>query len=181
MEQLADALKSSGYRSVIFSMTEYSRESDVTKLIGSAPGYAGAQTWPELFSHIAACRRLVICFDEIEKAHPLIMKTLMQLLDKGRLSWNGEIGDFRDCIILFTSNLEQQKMVDAKNLTLKKFDSPVEALRSSELKKVSQIFAVLLKVFRFQSKYGEGSIVFWFTTLYKLRMLSKSLFKNAAS
>lgn len=135
VEQLADALKSSGYRSVIFSMTEYSRESDVTKLIGSAPGYAGAQTRPELFSHIAACRRLVICFDEIEKAHPLIMKTLMQLLDKGRLSWNGEIGDFRDCIILFTSNLEQQKMVDAKNLTLKKFDSPVEALRSSELKK----------------------------------------------
>lgn len=134
-EQLADALKPNGYRSVIFSMTEYSRESDVAKLIGSAPGYAGAQNRPELFSRIAACRRLVICFDEIEKAHPLIMRTLMQLLDKGRLSWNGENGDFRDCIILFTSNLEQEKMVEAKNIVIKKFKSQVEALRSNELKK----------------------------------------------
>ena len=116
-------------------MTEYSRESDLAKLIGSAPGYAGAQNRPELFSRIAACRRLVICFDEIEKAHPLIMRTLMQLLDKGRLSWNGENGDFRDCIILFTSNLEQEKMVEAKNIVIKKFKSQVEALRSNELKK----------------------------------------------
>ncbi len=134
-EQLATALKKQGYRPVIFSMTEYSRESDVAKLIGSAPGYSGANVRPELFTQIASSRKLVICFDEIEKAHPQIMRTLMQLLDKGRLTWNGENGDFRDCIILFTSNLEQAKMVEAKNVVLKKYPSVIEALRSSELKK----------------------------------------------
>lgn len=133
-ELLAEALKPEGYRSVIFSMNEFSRESDIGRLIGSAPGYAGAQQRPELFKRIASCSRLIICFDEIEKAHPQIMRTLMQLLDKGKLSWNGETGDFRDCIILFTSNLEQQKMVEAKNVVLKKYDTPVAALRSSELK-----------------------------------------------
>lgn len=134
-EQLALALKKQGYRSVIFSMTEYSRESDVAKLIGSAPGFSGSNTRPELFTQIASSRKLVICFDEIEKAHPQIMRTLMQLLDKGRLNWNGETGDFRDCIILFTSNLEQGKMVEAKSVVLKKYPTPIEALRSSELKK----------------------------------------------
>lgn len=133
-ELLAEALKPQGYRSVVFSMNEFSRESDIGKLIGSAPGYAGAQQRPELFKRIASCSRLVICFDEIEKAHPQIMRTLMQLLDKGKLSWNGETGDFRDCIILFTSNLEQQKMVEAKNVVLKKYASSTAALRSSELK-----------------------------------------------
>lgn len=134
-ERLAEALKTEGYRSVVFNMTEYSRESDIAKLIGSAPGYAGSQIRPELFNRIAACLRVVICFDEIEKAHPSIMRVLMQLLDKGRLSWNGESGDFRDCIIVFTSNLEQKKMVEAKNVILKRFNSPVDALRSNELKR----------------------------------------------
>lgn len=134
-EQLSLALKKQGYRSVVFSMTEYSRESDVAKLIGSAPGYSGSNVRPELFTRIASSSKLVICFDEIEKAHPQIMRTLMQLLDKGRLTWNGEIGDFRDCIVLFTSNLEQAKMVEAKSVVLKKYPTVAEALRSSELKK----------------------------------------------
>lgn len=134
-EQLSLALKKQGYRSVIFSMTEYSRETDVAKLIGSASGYSGSNVRPELFTRIASTRKLVICFDEIEKAHPQIMRTLMQLLDKGRLTWNGETGDFRDCIILFTSNLEQAKMVEAKSVVLKKYPTTIEALRSSELKK----------------------------------------------
>lgn len=159
-ECLANALKKDGYRSVVFSMTEYSRESDVAKLIGSAPGYAGANERPELFRQIAECPRLVICFDEIEKAHPLIMRTLMQLLDKGRLSWNGEIGDFKDCIILFTSNLEQQKMVETKNTVLKLYSSSVEALRSNRMKQriaeicsSSKIFQVPVEVWGRINRY----------------------------
>jgi ATP-dependent Clp protease ATP-binding subunit ClpA len=115
VELLAEILQSLDYEYCYFAMTEFSQEYAVSNLIGSPKGYIGSEDEPRLFEALKRSRRLVICFDEIEKAHEKILKALMQLMDKGFLSWSKGEGDFRECIICFTSNAQMQKMVDLKS------------------------------------------------------------------
>lgn len=113
-KMLAKSLEAIGYIYSNYDMTDYSDEHTVSKLIGSPPGFVGSQTRPKLFDDLKKSKRLVILFDEIEKAHSRIPLVLMQLLDEGRLTWNNERGDFSQCIIFFTSNAERDKMVEKK-------------------------------------------------------------------
>jgi ATP-dependent Clp protease ATP-binding subunit ClpB len=132
-ELLAASLQSSGYRFVPLMMNEFQQEQDAYKLIGSPPGYVGSETPPRLFDELEKSNRLVILFDEIEKAHEKVITTLMQLLDKGKLSWNEKEGDFTDCILMFTSNAERDKVVAQKNQHLKNFQgNPVDALVNAD-------------------------------------------------
>ena len=111
---LAEALQTCGFDYCDFQMTEFSEEHRVSSLIGSPPGYIGSEEEPRLFKALKQSNRLVILFDEIEKAHDKVLKALMQLVEEGKLSWNGGQGDFRECIICFTSNKQMQEMVDLK-------------------------------------------------------------------
>ncbi|MEI2757335.1 MAG: AAA family ATPase [Chitinophagaceae bacterium] len=132
-ELLAASLQNSGYRFVPLMMNEFQQEQDAYKLIGSPPGYVGSETPPRLFDELEKSSRLVILFDEIEKAHEKVITTLMQLLDKGKLSWNEKEGDFTDCILLFTSNAERDKVVAQKNQHLKYFQgNPVDVLVNAD-------------------------------------------------
>jgi len=115
VELLAEALQPLGYEYCYFAMTEFSQEHAVSNLIGSPKGYVGSEDEPKLFEALNRSKKLVILFDEIEKAHDKIIKALMQLMDKGFLSWSRGDGDFRECIICFTSNAEMQRVVDLKN------------------------------------------------------------------
>jgi len=115
VELLAEALQPLGYEFCYFAMNEFSQEQTVSNLIGSPRGYVGSEEEPRLFAALNRSPRLVICFDEIEKAHARILTALMQLLDKGFLSWNKGEGDFKECIICFTSNAQRQELVDLKN------------------------------------------------------------------
>jgi ATP-dependent Clp protease ATP-binding subunit ClpA len=133
--KIQKAMESHGFGYLEFSMIEFQSEHDYSKIIGSPPGYVGSPTRPVLFDHLKKHKRLVICFDELERAHEKVIQGLMQLLDKGKLSWNNEEGDFKECIIIFTSNLEQEKVVMAKNKTVAEYEgNKTEALISSTLK-----------------------------------------------
>jgi hypothetical protein len=118
-ETFQKALIESGFSYVYLDMNAYKDGSTYSKLLGSAPGYVSSTETPKLFAEIKKNRRLIICFDEMEKAHPDIFTTLMQLVDQGELSNNNYTGNFKECILFFTSNLAQEKVIEAKNNLLK--------------------------------------------------------------
>jgi len=91
---------------VKINMGEYSSEFDVSKIAGSAPGYAGYDDEPALIKGVREKPNSVVLFDEIEKAHPSIQKILLNILDTGEMQDNkGNRVSFRNTIIIFTTNL----------------------------------------------------------------------------
>ena len=87
-------------------MSEYQESHNVSRLIGSPPGYVGYDDAGQLTEQVRRRPFSVILFDEIEKAHPEIFNVLLQVLDDGRLTdGHGRTVDFRNCIIIMTSNL----------------------------------------------------------------------------
>jgi ATP-dependent Clp protease ATP-binding subunit ClpB len=87
-------------------MSEYQEKFSVTRLIGSPPGYVGYEEGGQLTEAIRRKPYSVVLFDEIEKAHPDVFNTLLQVLDDGRLTDNkGRVVNFKNTIIIMTSNL----------------------------------------------------------------------------
>ena len=96
---------------VRFDMSEYQEEYTVSRLIGSAPGYVGYENGGLLTESVRKNPHSIILFDEIEKAHSSIYNVLLQVLDYGTLTDNqGRKADFRNCIIIFTSNAGARDM-----------------------------------------------------------------------
>lgn len=96
---------------VRFDMSEYQEEYTVSRLIGSAPGYVGYENGGLLTESVRKNPHSIILFDEIEKAHSSIYNVLLQVLDYGTLTDNqGRRADFRNCIIIFTSNAGARDM-----------------------------------------------------------------------
>ena len=90
---------------VRFDMSEYQEKHTVAKLIGAPAGYVGYEDGGALTEAIRKTPHCVLLFDEIEKAHPDIFKTFLQVMDYGKLADNkGRKADFRNCIIIMTSN-----------------------------------------------------------------------------
>lgn len=110
--QLAAAL---GARLIRLDMSEYSGKEDVSKLIGTAPGYVGFDQAGLLTEPVIKHPNCVVLLDEIEKAHPAIHNLLLQTLDEGRLTDNtGRTADFTDAVILMTSNVGAREAEAAK-------------------------------------------------------------------
>ncbi len=87
-------------------MSEYQERHTVSRLIGAPPGYVGYDEGGQLTEAIRRRPYAVILFDEIEKAHPEVFNVLLQLLDDGRLTdGHGRTVDFRNCVIIMTSNI----------------------------------------------------------------------------
>ena len=94
-----------------FDMSEYQEAYSISKLIGSAPGYVGYENGGLLTDSVRKNPRSIILFDEIEKAHKDIYNTLLQVLDYGTLTDSqGRKADFRNCLIIFTSNAGASEM-----------------------------------------------------------------------
>lgn len=86
-------------------MSEYNEKSSISKMIGSAPGYVGYGEGGQLTEKVKHNPFSIVLFDEIEKAHPEVFNTFLQLLDDGRLTdGEGTTVDFTNCIIVMTSN-----------------------------------------------------------------------------
>ena len=115
VETFANAMESSGFSYIYLDMSQYDTKEKANNLIGSPLGFVGSGHTTNLFKAIKENRRLVICFDEIEKADASILKLLMQFVDKGELSNNNYTGDFKECIVFFTSNLAQNEVIEQKN------------------------------------------------------------------
>ncbi|MBR5975646.1 MAG: ATP-dependent Clp protease ATP-binding subunit [Clostridiales bacterium] len=87
-------------------MSEYMEKHDVSKLIGSPPGYVGYEEGGQLTEKVRRMPYSVVLFDEIEKAHPEIFNSMLQILDDGRLTdGQGRVVDFKNTIIIMTSNI----------------------------------------------------------------------------
>lgn len=105
-KQLANYLYGSEENMLRFDMSEYQSEIDVSKLLGSAPGYVGYKESGLLVKRLAKYPESVVLFDEIEKAHPKIYDVLLQLLDEGFVTGSdGNKVDATKALIIFTSNI----------------------------------------------------------------------------
>ena len=110
---LAEALFDTEDNMVRLDMSEYMEKHSVSRLIGAPPGYVGYDEGGQLTEAVRRKPYSVILFDEIEKAHPDVFNTLLQLLDDGRLTDSqGRTVDFRNCIIIMTSNIGSMHLLD---------------------------------------------------------------------
>lgn len=110
---LAEALFDSEQKLIRLDMSEYTDMADKNKIIGSPPGYAGSDEGGRLTQAVLKHPQSVILFDEIEKAHPEIFNLFLHLLDDGRLTDSkGETVSFRDTIILMTSNIGSEYILE---------------------------------------------------------------------
>mgnify|MGYP000645699276 FL=1 len=99
-----------------FDMSEYMEKHAASRLIGAAPGYVGYEEGGQLTEAVRRKPYSVILFDEIEKAHPDVFNILLQVLDDGRLTDNkGVTVDFKNTIIILTSNIGSAKIIEIDN------------------------------------------------------------------
>lgn len=114
---LAESLFGDENSMIRIDMSEYMEPHSVSKLIGSPPGYVGFEEGGQLTEKIRRKPYSVILFDEIEKAHPDVMNMLLQILDDGRLTdSNGRTVNFKNTVIIMTSNLGARLITDKKML-----------------------------------------------------------------
>jgi ATP-dependent Clp protease ATP-binding subunit ClpB len=99
-------------------MSEYMEKHTVSRLIGAPPGYVGYDEGGQLTEAVRRRPYCVVLFDEIEKAHPEVFNILLQLLDDGRLTdGQGRTIDFKNAIVIMTSNLGSDLILEAKDMT----------------------------------------------------------------
>ena len=106
---------------VRFDMSEYMEKHSASRLIGAAPGYVGYEEGGQLTEAVRRKPYSVILFDEIEKAHPDVFNILLQVLDDGRLTDNkGVTVDFKNTIIILTSNIGSSKIISIEDKSKRK-------------------------------------------------------------
>ncbi len=97
-------------------MSEYMEKFSVSRLIGAPPGYVGYDEGGELTEAVRRNPYSIVLFDEIEKAHPDVLNLLLQILDDGRVTdSNGRLVDFKNTIIIMTSNVGSEHILDGKS------------------------------------------------------------------
>ena len=111
---LSEALFDSERNLIRIDMSEYMEKHSVSRLVGAPPGYVGYDEGGQLTEAVRRKPYSVILFDEIEKAHPDVFNILLQLLDDGRLTDNqGRTVDFKNTIVIMTSNIGSSELIDA--------------------------------------------------------------------
>ena len=114
---LAEAMFGSEESMIRVDMSEYMEKHSVAKLIGSPPGYVGHEDGGQLSEQVRRHPYSVVLFDEIEKAHPDVFNILLQVLDDGHITDSqGRKVDFRNTVLIMTSNAGAQAIIDPKKL-----------------------------------------------------------------
>ena len=114
---LAEALFGDESLMIRIDMSEYMEKHSVSRLVGSPPGYVGYDEGGQLTEKVRRKPYSVVLFDEIEKAHPDVFNMLLQILDDGRLTDStGRTVDFRNTVIIMTSNVGARDIVEPKRL-----------------------------------------------------------------
>ena len=110
---LAEALFDSESHIIRIDMSEYMEKYSTSRLIGAPPGYVGYEEGGQLTEKVRRNPYSIVLFDEIEKAHPEVFNLLLQILDDGRLTDSqGRVVDFKNTIIIMTSNLGSQALLE---------------------------------------------------------------------
>ena len=111
---LAKTLFDNEKNMIRFDMSEYMEKFSVTRLIGAPPGYVGYDEGGQLTEAVRRKPYSVLLFDEVEKAHPDVFNIFLQILDDGRVTDSqGRLVDFKNTIIILTSNLGSQAILDS--------------------------------------------------------------------
>ena len=154
---LADFLFNDEKALTRIDMSEYMEKFSVTRLIGAPPGYVGYDEGGQLTEAVRRRPYSVILFDEVEKAHPDVFNVLLQVLDDGRLTdGQGRVVDFKNTIIIMTSNLEQSMLRQTfRPEFLNRID---ETVTFGELSKEHIKAIVGLQLERVQSRIKERKI-----------------------
>ena len=123
---LAENLFDDEQNMIRIDMSEYMEKHSVSRLLGAPPGYVGFEDGGQLTEEVRRKPYSVLLFDEIEKAHFDVFNVLLQILDEGRLTdSHGRTVDFKNTLIIMTSNIGSQKLINQKND--KKFGASLEA------------------------------------------------------
>ena len=141
---LADAMFGSEANLIRVDMTEYMEKHSVSKMIGSPPGYVGYEEGGQLSEKVRRNPYSVILFDEIEKAHPDVFNILLQVLDDGIITDStGRKIDFKNTVIIMTSNAGAENIVAPKNLGFNTSTDPdrdYKAMKSKVMEEVKRLF-----------------------------------------
>ena len=112
---LAEFLFDDEHAMIRIDMSEYQEKHTVSRMIGAPPGYVGYDEAGQLTEAVRRRPYAVVLFDEIEKAHPEVLNVLLQLLDDGRLTdGKGRTVDFKNVVVIMTSNLGSQFIAEAQ-------------------------------------------------------------------
>ncbi|MER6686273.1 ATP-dependent Clp protease ATP-binding subunit [Streptomyces olivaceoviridis] len=118
-------------RMIRFDMSEFQEKHTVARLVGAPPGYVGYEEAGQLTEKVRRRPYSVVLFDEVEKAHPDVFNTLLQILDDGRLTdAQGRTVDFRHCVVIMTSNIGARRILDHKGDVSALKDELMEDLRT---------------------------------------------------
>ncbi|MCL2454897.1 MAG: ATP-dependent chaperone ClpB [Micrococcales bacterium] len=132
VKALADFLFDDERAMVRIDMSEYGEKHSVARLVGAPPGYVGYEEGGQLTEAVRRRPYSVVLLDEVEKAHPEVFDVLLQVLDDGRLTdGQGRTVDFRNTILVLTSNLGSQFLVDPQLTDEGKRDAVMDAVRSA--------------------------------------------------
>ena len=141
---LAEAMFGSESSLIRVDMSEYMEKQSVSKMVGSPPGYVGYEDGGQLSEKIRRNPYSVILFDEIEKAHPDVFNILLQVLDDGRITDSqGRSVDFKNTIIIMTSNAGAQRIVEPKTLGFASSvteDSEYSGMKDGVMEEVRKLF-----------------------------------------
>ncbi len=136
-KSLADCLFDDEHNLVRIDMTEYMEKFSVSRLIGAPPGYVGYDEGGQLTEAVRRKPYSVVLFDEVEKAHPDVFNILLQILDDGRITDSqGRTVDFKNTIIILTSNLGSAELLDG----IQQDGSIAESARESVMGELRRAF-----------------------------------------
>ncbi|MEG1603082.1 MAG: ATP-dependent Clp protease ATP-binding subunit [Cloacibacillus sp.] len=153
---LAEFLFGSEEAMIRMDMSEYMERHEAAKLIGAPPGYVGYEEGGKLTEAVRRRPYSVILFDEVEKAHPDVFNIMLQLLEDGRLTdGHGHVSDFRNCVVIMTSNVgavesagaralgfggaESHEKAEAKRLRENALEAAKKAFRPEFLNRIDEI------------------------------------------
>lgn len=141
---LAEAMFGNENAIIRVDMSEYMEKHSVSKMIGSPPGYVGFEEGGQLSEQVRKKPYSVILFDEIEKAHPDVFNVLLQVLDDGRITDSqGRTVDFKNTIIIMTSNAGAQRIVDPKKLgfsNVENAESEHKDMKNNVMEEIKRMF-----------------------------------------
>jgi ATP-dependent Clp protease ATP-binding subunit ClpB len=172
---LADVLFDDEKAMIRIDMSEYGEKHSVSRLVGAPPGYIGYEAGGQLTEAVRRRPYSVVLLDEVEKAHPEVFDVLLQVLDDGRLTdGQGRTVDFRNTILILTSNLGSQFLVDPDMSWEDKERAVNEVVRQSfKPEFVNRLDDIV--VFSALSKEDLGSIVELYIDRLQARLAERRL------
>ena len=175
---LAESLFGDENAMIRVDMSEYMEAHSTSKMIGSPPGYVGFDEAGGLTEKVRRKPYSVILFDEIEKAHPDVLNMMLQILDDGRLTdSHGRVVNFKNTVIIMTSNVGARLITERKTLGFTSIDSNDESKQYEAIKK--DVLAELKRQFRpeFINRVDE-IIVFHKLTLDEIKQIADIMLKQ---